>query len=193
MIKFKTTLLNWLAVYLFVTLLFIVFGNLLSVLPLFFRTLLLTCLLVFSMTYLIAPAIKKIFNKWLSPKNMKKAKQVVTDYMTEVWINKNVEALPKYISLEKFIQHSPNLDNGIKALQDFLPYLFNTLVPRSSWQVNRIIAENDLVVVHSLMQTEHGKGTAVVDIFRLEDDKIVEHWDMIHDVPETTKNGNPIV
>ncbi len=125
---------------------------------------------------------------------MKKTKEIVTAYMNDVWVNRNVEALDKYISTKVFIQHNPNLDNGKDALKNFLPYLFGTIMPHGTWEVKRVIAEDNMVVVHSLViAAPNHKGTAVVDIFRLEDDMIVEHWDLSHDVPETTKSGNPIV
>ena len=125
---------------------------------------------------------------------MNAAKKIVTAYMNDVWVNRNVDAVDKYISAEEFIQHNPHLDNGKEALKAFLPYLFGTILPQGTWEVKRVIAEDDLVAVHSLAIAAPGhKGSAVVDIFRVAGDKIIEHWDLSHDVPETTKSGNPIV
>ena len=125
---------------------------------------------------------------------MQNAKAIVSAYMTEVWVNRNIEATSKYISEDQFIQHNPYLDNGLAALQGFLPHLFNNLMPEGTWEVKRIIAENDLVVVHSLAKPNPAAlGMAVVDIFRVANQKIVEHWDVTTDVPEKTVSGNSIV
>jgi predicted SnoaL-like aldol condensation-catalyzing enzyme len=54
--------------------------------------------------------------------------------------------------------------------------------------VHRVIAEGDLVAVHSNYKTFNMAG---VDIFRLNDDaKIIEHWDVLQPIPETTASGN---
>ncbi|NRB54258.1 MAG: nuclear transport factor 2 family protein [Saprospiraceae bacterium] len=125
---------------------------------------------------------------------MQNAKELVSAYMDEVWVNRNTEALDKYISAERFIQHNPHLDNGLDALQGFLPLLFNNMMPEGTWEVKRIIAEQDMVVVHSLAKPAPAAlGMAVVDIFRTENGKIVEHWDVTTDVPEKTVSGNAIV
>ena len=125
---------------------------------------------------------------------MTTAKELVTAYMDEVWVNRKTEAVSKYISADNFIQHNPHLENGLEALAGFLPHLFNNMMPEGSWEVKRVIAEEDMVVVHSLAKpTAAALGMAVVDIFRVEDDKIVEHWDVTTDVPEKTASGNPIV
>ena len=56
---------------------------------------------------------------------------------------------------------------------------------------NRFIADGDLVAVHShLRLSPETRGTAVVDIFRLENGKIVEHWDALQRVPESSANSN---
>ncbi len=53
------------------------------------------------------------------------------------------------------------------------------------------MAEGDLVVTHGLIKTSsEDRGTAAADIFRLEDGKIVEHWDVLQPVPETAENDN---
>lgn len=60
-----------------------------------------------------------------------------------------------------------------------------------SVDIKRLIAEGDLVVTHSLIKTSpKDRGTAAADIFRLEDDKVVEHWDVLQQVPETAANDN---
>jgi len=125
---------------------------------------------------------------------MTNAKEIVSAYMEEVWVNRKVEAVNKYISADTFIQHNPHLDNGLEALAGFLPHLFNNMMPEGTWEIKRIIAEDNLVVVHSLAKpAPTALGMAVVDIFRVEGNKIVEHWDVTTDVPEKTASGNPIV
>jgi predicted SnoaL-like aldol condensation-catalyzing enzyme len=58
----------------------------------------------------------------------------------------------------------------------------------------RFVAEGDLVAVHSNFAREtNDRGLAVMDIFRLEDGKIVEHWDSIQEVPETAANSNTML
>ena len=58
-------------------------------------------------------------------------------------------------------------------------------------EFKRFIAENDLVAVHSHMIPAKGaRGTAAVDIFRLENGKIVEHWDVVQPIPENPANNN---
>lgn len=125
---------------------------------------------------------------------MQNSKELVANYMDEVWVNRNVSALGKYVSADTFVQHNPHLDNGLEALNGFLPHLFNNLMPEGTWEVKRIIAEGDMVVVHSLAKpAPSALGMAVVDIFKIENGKIVEHWDVTTDVPEKTASGNPIV
>jgi predicted SnoaL-like aldol condensation-catalyzing enzyme len=58
-------------------------------------------------------------------------------------------------------------------------------------EFKRFIAESDLVAVHShLIPAKGARGTAVIDIFRLENGKIVEHWDVLQEVPEQAANQN---
>ena len=63
--------------------------------------------------------------------------------------------------------------------------------PKLRFDFKRFVAEGDLVVVHShLRPSPDARGTAVMDIFRLENGKIVEHWDVLQIVPETSANAN---
>ena len=124
---------------------------------------------------------------------MNTAKELVKNYMNDVWVNRKINLLNQYISNRQFIQHNPYLENGLDALQNFLPHLFNNMMPDGTWEVKRIIAENDMVVVHSLAKPgPDSLGMAVVDIFKVQGNKIIEHWDVTTDVPEKTASGNPI-
>jgi predicted SnoaL-like aldol condensation-catalyzing enzyme len=85
--------------------------------------------------------------------------------------------------VEDYVQHNPQAGNGLQAVKDF----FAPLGPVDV-EVHRVIAEGDLVAVHANYKTFN---MAVVDIFRLNDDgKIIEHWDVLQPIPETTASGN---
>jgi predicted SnoaL-like aldol condensation-catalyzing enzyme len=102
------------------------------------------------------------------------------------------EAADQYLA-EDYIQHNPQVPSGREAFVSAIGGLFSQF-PDASFDVKRIIAEDDLVVLHSLVKfTPDERGHAVADIFRVEDGKVAEHWDVLQDVPETTVSGNPLV
>jgi predicted SnoaL-like aldol condensation-catalyzing enzyme len=85
--------------------------------------------------------------------------------------------------VEDYVQHNPQAGSGLQALKDF----FAPFGPVDV-EVHRVIAEGDLVAVHSNYKTFN---MAIVDIYRLNDDgKIIEHWDVTQPIPETTASGN---
>ena len=85
--------------------------------------------------------------------------------------------------VEGYVQHNPQAGNGLAAVKA----LFAPLGPLDV-EVHRMIAEGDLVAAHSHYKTF---GMAGVDIFRCnEAGKIVEHWDVLQQVPESTVSGN---
>jgi predicted SnoaL-like aldol condensation-catalyzing enzyme len=62
---------------------------------------------------------------------------------------------------------------------------------QSRGEIKRVIAEGDLVAVHNhVTQNPKDLGRAVVDIFRVQDGKVVEHWDVVQSVPEKAMNSN---
>jgi len=82
---------------------------------------------------------------------------------------------------------APDGPEGFKRLVALLKEKF----PTSRNEIKRVIAEGDLVVLHVHSVREPGqRGRAVVDIFRVENGKIVEHWDVLQDVPEKAANDN---
>lgn len=87
-------------------------------------------------------------------------------------------------------QHNSTAADGKEAIVALLSgWLPN--VPELRYDIKRIISRDDMVWIHSHVTTgPNDRGMAVVDIFRLEDGKIVEHWDVGATVPETSLNDN---
>jgi predicted SnoaL-like aldol condensation-catalyzing enzyme len=59
-------------------------------------------------------------------------------------------------------------------------------------EIKRVFADGDYVILHSHWHglSDNPRGEAVVDIFRLEGGKVLEHWDVIQPIPETSANAN---
>lgn len=97
------------------------------------------------------------------------------------------EAFERHVS-EDYIQHNPDCRNGREDAIALIEKLAAT--PGFSPSVKRIVAEGDLVVVHMHIAFAEMPDLAVVDIIRLENGKIVEHWDVIQEIPAQTASGN---
>ncbi|WAS95878.1 nuclear transport factor 2 family protein [Nannocystis punicea] len=82
---------------------------------------------------------------------------------------------------EDFVEHSPGNPSGKAA---FIEFIAAAPVAGSRLDLKRVIADEEYVVVHyHMIPPEGGRGDAVVDIWRLEGDLIVEHWDVVQPVP----------
>ena len=119
-----------------------------------------------------------------------KPKEVVTKFMNEFYLEKRVrEAFETWVE-PGYIQHNPLAKTGRDAAIAFLEPFFQSH-PDASYSIKRIIAEGNLVAVHSHAKfTADDRGLAVVDILRVEHCKIAEHWDVAQPVPEKSANSN---
>jgi predicted SnoaL-like aldol condensation-catalyzing enzyme len=89
-----------------------------------------------------------------------------------------------------YIQHNPNAADGTEPLKEFVRAAV-AQYPNLQYNVARVLAEGDMVLVHGNVVNEPGsRGSALVDMFRIQDGVIAEHWDVLQDVPETTVSGN---
>jgi predicted SnoaL-like aldol condensation-catalyzing enzyme len=92
------------------------------------------------------------------------------------------EAIERYVGRE-YIQHNPAVGDGKQAFIDYFTRM------ASGW--SRVIAEGDCVVLQCFQDWPGDGPWAGIDIFRFDGDgKIVEHWDVLQRVPETTANSN---
>lgn len=116
-------------------------------------------------------------------------KKMVMEFYQELFGDKNVESILKYIR-EDYIQHNPMLPDGRDTLYKAAKVWFKN-APKEKVDFQRVVADGDLVVLH--IRSKMGNKTrAVIDIFRIEHGKIVEHWDVIQEVPEKSANDHPM-
>ena len=116
-------------------------------------------------------------------------KKVVVDFYEKAINQKDFEAASKYFG-NRYVQHNPGAADGPEGLKAFLGFLKEKF-PQSKSEIKRVFADGAYVILHVHAVREPGtRGSAIVDIFKLEDGKIVEHWDVIQAIPEKAANNN---
>ncbi len=123
-------------------------------------------------------------------KELENNKRIVREFY-ELAFNKHqpADAVAKYMG-SYYRQHNPLAADGADAFIGFVVGFVQTF-PDLHINIKHLIAEGDLVVVHNHMtRSANDRGMAVMDIFRLENGKVVEHWDVLQEIPETAANTN---
>jgi len=117
-------------------------------------------------------------------------KQTVSNFYTLAFNDhKPADAVEKYVG-KTYTQHNPMAADGPQAFIEFVNG-FVAANPQLHIEIKRMVAEGDLVVTHVHITTsDTDRGMAAMDIFRLDDGKIVEHWDVVQPVPEKSANTN---
>jgi len=120
---------------------------------------------------------------------MEANKKAVLEFYEKAINQKDFEAASAYLG-PRYVQHNPNAADGPEGLKAFLAFLRDK-APRYHSDIKRVFADGDFVILHVHNKREpDALGTAIVDIFKLENGKIVEHWDVRQDIPEKTANPN---
>ena len=88
-----------------------------------------------------------------------------------------------------FVQHNQVAD-GAEAFTGFVNSM-RSQFPGMHLEIKRVITQGKMVVTHSHLTLTPGKpGLALADFFRFEGDKVVEHWDVIQEIPDASANSN---
>ena len=118
-------------------------------------------------------------------------RRIVEDFAEMFYRRKEVRrAFMKYV-IEDYIQHNPNIPDGRDAAIEALEQKFSE--PQASFDIKRILVDDDLAAIHLHGQlSADNLGGAVVDLFRIENGKIVEHWDVLQAIPTKAANNHPM-
>jgi predicted SnoaL-like aldol condensation-catalyzing enzyme len=122
-------------------------------------------------------------------KSTEQNRQIVSEFIELFYNQKKVrKAFDKYVS-DQYIQHNPSIGNGKEAAIEMLEPKFSN--PEATFEIKRVLVDGDLAAIYL-----NGKlsaktlGVAVVDLYRIEEGKIVEHWDVLQSVPNESANNN---
>jgi len=91
-----------------------------------------------------------------------------------------------------YIQHKPEVVDGPEGLLDFVRWVYSQS-PQHEARIIRSFVDGDYVILHvHVINGAEAKDIAVIDIFRVENGMLMEHWDVASPVPLNTKNDNGV-
>jgi predicted SnoaL-like aldol condensation-catalyzing enzyme len=120
---------------------------------------------------------------------MEANKKTIAAFYDAVLNQKDFDAAAKYLG-PRYTQHNPGAADGPEGLKGFVAFLKDKF-PNNRSEIKRMFADGDYVIVHVHAVREPGtRGNAIIDIFKLENGKVVEHWDVVQPIPEKAANDN---
>ncbi|MBE1442736.1 nuclear transport factor 2 family protein [Paenibacillus sp. OAS669] len=119
-------------------------------------------------------------------------KLLVRSYVENILLGKNRDLLAAYFDGDNYIQHSPHIADGLSGLHAALQALEEKHIEFQYTHVHQVIGQGDFVLTMSEGHFDR-QPTAFYDLFRVENGKIAEHWDVIEPIlpAEKRKNSNP--
>ena len=126
--------------------------------------------------------------------------KIVETFCNDVFVRHDLSRLDDYMR-DDYIQHNKDVPQGKAGFREFFENTFKAL-PDFRYAVKKIVAEDDIVMVYSTMTATHTNGNwigqpptgnrldfDVVDIFRVQDSMIAEHWDVVDSLKLFTQLG----
>jgi predicted SnoaL-like aldol condensation-catalyzing enzyme len=118
-----------------------------------------------------------------------KNKQIAINFYNAALNEKNWEKAKSYIG-DRYTQHSIYMADGPGSLQKLVAMLKNDF-PNNRGEIKRAFADGDIVALHvHVKRTADALGWSVIELLRLKNNKVVEHWDMFQNVPDKSLNNN---
>jgi len=110
-------------------------------------------------------------------------KALAISIIEDVLMGQNPDNITDYIA-EDYVQHNPGIDNGLQGIQDAVAFLISIDNMFQYNTIHKVIGEGSFVLTIS-EGTWNNTSNAFYDLFRMENGKAVEHWDVIQPVPTT--------
>ncbi len=118
-------------------------------------------------------------------------KDIAVAFYKKALFEGRVEDAFRLYAVPTYRQHNPLIEDGMEGVKKFVTWIMSNH-PDARGEIKRVFADGDHVILHSHWHglSDNPRGEAVVDIFRLEGGKVVEHWVVIQPIPETSANIN---
>ena len=117
-------------------------------------------------------------------------KQIVTEAYQRIFGDLDVSAVDEFMSKD-FVQHNPTTPDGPEGVKQVVQMLVSQGVPKQKFEYKHVIIDDDIVILHTPYEMA-GKEWRFIDIYRVENGKLVEHWDAMMPMPEMRANNNPM-
>ncbi|MEI5527378.1 nuclear transport factor 2 family protein [Streptomyces brasiliscabiei] len=111
------------------------------------------------------------------------SREVLEGFLSTLQAHGARQAFEQY-AVEDYVQHNPKAGKGREGA---IAYLEEEAARGGRATVKRIISEGEMVALHLHMEFEDGSpDLAIVDIWRVEEGRLVEHWDVSQEIPRTS-------
>ena len=119
-------------------------------------------------------------------------KTLITNFVNDILINGKSEKITEYVSTESYHQHNSAVADGLDGLGAALKYFAENGLVMEYKTLHKVLGEGNFVLTASEGKFGKGDHVAYYDLFRIENNKIVEHWDIIETIPAKSewKNNN---
>ena len=109
-------------------------------------------------------------------------KALAVALIEDVLMGKNPAKITEYISAEQYDQHNPGIKDGLNGIVEAVEYLTSQNNMFKYTKIHKVLGEGDFVLTVSEGEWS-GKSQVFYDLFRMKEGKIVEHWDVIQEIP----------
>lgn len=117
-------------------------------------------------------------------------KEIVVEAYQRTFGDLDVDAIDKFFSKD-FKQHNPTIADGPEGVKALVRMLSSQGVAKQQIEFKHVVAEGDVVILHSRYEMA-GAEWRFIDIYRVENGQLAEHWDAMMQMPEVRANTNPM-
>jgi predicted SnoaL-like aldol condensation-catalyzing enzyme len=116
------------------------------------------------------------------------SKQIVTDAYQRIFGELDVSAVDEYM-IKDFVQHNPTIADGAAGVKQLIQTLISQGVQKQKIEFKHVVVEGDIVILHTRYEMA-GHDWRFIDIYRVKNGKLVEHWDAMMQWPDKRANNN---